>query len=525
MKKTKIALALLMSATILLAGCGGKEKGTVANSDMDLSSYPVKTDVALTYWSSLPVNISTSVDNFGATEIAKEFEKRTGIKIKYIHPAAGQEREALSLMVSANELPDIIESNWGIYPGGPTKALNEEILIPIDDYKEYAPGYFGFLEKHPEYAKGAKTDEGDHYAFVSIQDGPKLLMAAGPAVRMDWLEELGLEEPKTYDDWTNMLRAFKEKKGAEAPLSFNYANIYYFFNMFGASFDPYIDGNEVKYGPVEPEFKEALEIIHGWFEEGLLDKNIVSVDAKLIDSQVLSGKTGAVVTTGGGGIGQYMKLASKDNPKFNLAAVRYPTKDGSPNKTLPVSNNVSSTGAGITSQCAYPALAAKALDYYYTDEGYMLANFGIEGLSYNMVDGYPTYTDLILNNPDGLTVSQALGLYMKAGNGGAFVLDERYIEQYYGLPQQQKALKDWNVGVEESLSRRVPALTATTEEASEYAKLMNEIDKYRGQMIVKFITGIEPIENFDKYVETMKKLGVEKAMDIKTKALVRYNNR
>ncbi len=523
MQKIKNTLAILMGVSLLLAGCTSKDTGKV--QDIELSSYPIKTDVTLTYWRTLPTNISTSVDNFGATEIAKEYEKRTGVKVKYLHPAAGQQREALSLMVSSNELPDIIEYGWHLYPGGPTKALNEEVLIPIDEYKEYAPGYFNFLEEHPEYAKGVKTDDGEHFAFCTIQDGDKLLMASGPAVRMDWLRELGLEEPKTIDDWTKMLTAFKEKKGAEAPLSFNYANICYFFNMFGASFDPYVEDGKVKYGPVEPEFKEALVTIHEWFEKGLLDKNIVSVDAKLIDNQVLNGKTGAVITSGGGGIGQYMNMAVKENPEFDLAGVCYPTKDGTPNRNLPVSNNVSGQGKGITSQCKYPELAVKFLDYGYTEEGHILENFGIEGVSYEMKDGYPTYTDLIMNNPSGLTVSQALGLYVKAGSGSNSVLDERYIEQYYGLPQQKKALEAWGRGMEESKPKRVPSLTVTNEEASEYAKLMNEVDKYRNQMIVKFINGIEPIENFDKYVDTMKQLGVERAMEIKTNALKRYNNR
>lgn len=524
MKKSKKVLLFALSAAMLLSACG-PDNNEVSTSETDLSSYPVQTEETLTYWRSLPVNISTSVDNFGATEFAQELEKRTGITIKYLHPAAGMETEALNLMISSNDLPDIIETHWGQYPGGPNKALDEEVIISLDEYKEYAPAFFEFLKKHPEYDRPAKTDSGDHYAFVSILDGNDQLMTSGPAVRMDWLRDLGLETPKSIDDWTNMLTAFKEKKGAEAPMSFNYGNICYFFNMFEASFDPYVDGKVVKYGAIQPEFKEALLIIRDWFEKGLLDKNLVSVDSKLIDNQVLNDKTGALITSGGGGIGQYMKIGVQNNPDFDISGVPYPTKSGEPTSWVPLGNNVNGTGAAITTQAKNPALAAKALDYVYTDEGYMLANFGIEGVSYEMVDGSPKYTDLIMNNPDGLTISQALGLYMKAGNGSAFVCDSRYIQQYYGLPQQKAALSAWTTGVEESISKRVPNLTTTTEENAEYARIMNEVDKYRGQMIVKFITGIEPIENFDKYVDTMKQLGVERAMEIETQALKRFNNR
>jgi len=519
----KITL-LIMCAAFIMTACTEKNT-TVSNGDIDLSSYPVQTDETLTYWRPLPVNISMSVDNYGATEIARELETRTGIKVKYLHPVAGSTSEALNLMVASNDLPDILEYAWDGYPGGPSKALDEEVIIPLDEYKEYAPAYFAFLKEHPEYDRAAQTDNKEHYSFASIQDGDNLLMVSGPAVRMDWLEELGLDVPKSIDDWTNMLTAFKEKKGASAPMSFNYANICYFFNMFESSFEPYVDGDVVKYGAIEPSFKEALITIRSWAEKGLLDKNLISVDTKLIDNQILNDKTGATITSGGGGIGQYMKIGTQSNPKFNLTGVPYPTRSGEPSTWLPVGNNVNGYGAAITTQAKNPALAAKFLDYPYTEEGDMLVNFGIEGLSYEMVDGYPKYTDLIMNNPDGLTVSQALGLYMKAGNGGAFVLDSRYIEQYYSLPQQQAALENWTKDVTESKKRDMPTITTTTEENSEYARLMNEVTKYRDQMIVRFINGIEPIENFDKYVNTIKQLGVDRAMEIQTAALKRYNNR
>ena len=43
----------------------------------------------------------------------------------------------------------------------------------------------------------------------------------GMAMRKDWLDELGLDVPVTYDDWHNVLTAFKEQKGATAPLWIN----------------------------------------------------------------------------------------------------------------------------------------------------------------------------------------------------------------------------------------------------------------------------------------------------------------
>ena len=71
----------------------------------------------------------------------------------------------------------------------------------------------------------------------------------------------------------------------------------------------------------------------------------------------------------------------------------------------------------------------------------MLFNFGVEGVSYEMKDGYPTYTDEVMKNPDGLSITQALSKYNLASYSGPFVQDRRYVEQYSALPQQKRPLR------------------------------------------------------------------------------------
>jgi len=44
-------------------------------------------------------------------------------------------------------------------------------------------------------------------------------------------------------------------------------------------------------------------------------------------------------------------------------------------------------------------------------------------------------------------------------------------------------------------------------------------------MVIKFITGIEPLDKFDEYVERMNGYGLQRAMEIQTEALKRYNAR
>ena len=69
----------------------------------------------------------------------------------------------------------------------------------------------------------------------------------------------------------------------------------------------------------------------------------------------------------------------------------------------------------------HPELVAEFLNYGYTEEGHMLYNFGIENISYVMEDGYPRYTELITNNPDGLTMQYAMSQYMASAYGLASI--------------------------------------------------------------------------------------------------------
>ena len=523
MKKRKLALFLasVMAFTMLSTACNDKKEAS-KKLDMDLSSYPIETDVTLTYFFPLRSALGGLVENYGETPHAQEFQKRTGVKMEYIHASIGQEAEMLSLLIASNELPDIMQGNWINHKGGVDSAIEDGIIIDIGNYKEHAPGYFGKLAADGELDKAAKTDSGYYYGFSNIQTAPRLLSTTGPVIRADWLKELGLEYPETIDEWETVLTAFKEKKGALAPFSATKRS--HLYSMFGMPSGLYIDGDEYKYGNVSPEAKESIARMHDWYKKGLLDMNLATIDSKTLDSQILTGATGAAIASGGD-IGRYMSAAKEDG--FDLTGVSFPTYEkGKVNETVNVGIPINGTCvSAISGQCKYPELAAKVLDYAYTAEGEIFSNYGIEGVSYEMIDGKPTYTDAILKDPNGLSIQETLGLYVKAGTTDAFECLEGYITQYYALPQQKTALEKWQAGFEESQPKRPRPITLTTEEAQEAADIMAEVSPYVSSMLTKFITGVEPLDKFDEYVEKTYALGLQRALDLYTAALKRYNAR
>src|SRR5699024_9977344 len=147
-------------------------------------------------------------------------------------------------------------------------------------------------------------------------------------------------------------------------------------------------------------------------------------------------------------------------------------------------------------------IAAKWLDYGYSEKGHMLFNFGVEGESYNIEDDYPKYSEVITENPDGLSMGEALALHTRASYNGPFVQDRKYQEQYQNLPQQQGAIDNW---LKADDSHRLPPTTPTPEESENLANIMNEINTYVDEMRLKFIMGQESLDKYDEFVENIKK--------------------
>jgi len=178
-------------------------------------------------------------------------------------------------------------------------------------------------------------------------------------------------------------------------------------------------------------------------------------------------------------------------------------------------------GAAISKKNKNVVETVKWLDYKYGQQGSMLFNFGVEGKSYTMVNGFPTYTDDVMKNKDGLAFGVALTKYA-IPFGAPISQDTRYMEQNAALPQQKEALQLW---IQPDNKGWLPTLSLTSEEASKFATIMNDVKTYNDEMFDKFIMGAEPIENFDKFVEKLNKMNVQDAIKIEQAAYERYLKR
>lgn len=512
-KKAVRAISLLLAVAMLSACSGGKETTTAKDGD------------TVTYWVALSGNAMQTVSNLGETPFAQKLMEKLGCTIEFQHPAQGQASEKFNLMVAMGNLPDIIEYQWNnAYPGGVSKAISTGIIQKLDLEKD-APNMAKYAKENPTVDRLLKTDEGDYFGFPFIRGDEYLLTSAGPIVRADWLADLNMEEPETIDEWTAMLRAFKEQKNAKSPLSVSAANIEafgLFVGAYGIADNLYIDNGVVKYGPAQDEYKAFLTQLNQWYSEGLLDADFASIDGATVMSNIINGVSGATAGSCGSGIGRWIAAATEEG--YDLAGVKYPVLNkGDKAQFGHYSLPVTTTVAAITRDCKNKELCAKILDYGYSEEGRMLFNFGIEGESYNMVDGYPTYSDIITKNPDGLSMADALARYTVAYSEGAFIQDKRYMEQYAQLPQQKAALTNW---MDTDMKDHVmPTVNLTDAERESIATSIESIKTYKNEMEAKFIMGVESLDKFEEYQAELKNRGLEKYIECYQAAYDRYMSR
>lgn len=512
---------------------GGKETSASQNpssGETGSITYPIQDAGAFTFGMTLASAWSDRYDSFDELPLGKALEKNTGFDMEMVHV---ENKQAMNLLLASGELPDVISYNFALnYTGGESKAIQDGLIYPMSEefVKENAPDYWNVISQDPELLKQVKTPEGEIYGFAFILGDELLKGGYGLIVRDDWCEELGLELPETADEFYNMLKAFKEQKNVEIPFCISAGKLTELLDRgiitspFGlVTTDAYMDGDTVKIGYAQTEFKGVLEWLHKLYTEGLLDPNFATVDDDTITANMLTGKAGASSGTCGSVLGSWL-TTNRDVEDYSLAGTKnLVAKKGDTPMYGHYNNDVVGSVAVLTNACEEPEKLAKFLNYGYTEEGHMLYNFGIEGESYEMEDGKPVYTDKVLRNPDGLTAQQALSEYQLAYGNGPFVQDKEYLLQYYTEEEQKEALETWSEN--DAKKYKLPKITINSEEAGEYSSLTSELQTYRDEMIIKYIRGEESLDNFDVYLNTLKSMGIDRLQEIIQNAVNEYNSR
>lgn len=495
-------------------------------------------DTTLKAWSPLGEKAAQVITSNAQIPVYDVLKEMTGIGVDWINVSMTDVDTQLNLLIASHNLPDIVYYNWqNSYSGGLAKAIADNVAIPLNDLiDEYAPNFKALLERAPELKKQVALDDGTIAMFPSARTDPRVRIWFGPQIRQDWLDNLGLAMPETIEDWHAVLTAFAEQDANgngdpndEIPfVAAGASNLSVYLLSFAGGFGLVRDSfcvkdGKVVYSPAEPEYKDFLAEMAKWYDEGLIDYDFAATDGASVKSLITTDVAGSYFGSLAGNLGGYNAALKEVVPTGQIVGAPWiKAADGiAYQQEAEHAKALTGFGAVITTACKDPVAAVKWLDEHYSEAGSLLMAFGIEGKSYEMVDGKPMLTDEILHNPDGLTYDIALAKYALKPNTYEAMDDTFAIYSQYNLQTdvQKEADAVWAAG---DLSLLMPPVSLTVDESAEYSKIMSEITTYVSESIVKFIMGQTPIDEFEGFVQNLEKMNLGRAIEIEQAAYDRF---
>ncbi|SHO52916.1 extracellular solute-binding protein [Anaerocolumna xylanovorans] len=528
-KKCMSLVLVLVLAIGLLAGCakGTKEEKTGSNNaatdsiTQPESSEPVEISMFLP--SRLPEAIYDK-----DTMTFKTLAEKLNLKLDIESVVQSEAKQKFRVIVSSGDYPDVM--------AGTVSDVNtfgmSGAFMPLDDLiDQYAPNIKKYLVENKEAMAQCVGSDGKIYGIPMLS---AIRTAMGYNIRMDWLKKLNLEVPVTIDDWHNVLTAFKTNDlnghgaGDVTPLIFDRAWENYFMN-FADAWGIELNGNndywmikdgEVAFAPILPETKEFLATMAKWYKEGLIDSEFITRE-DTNNYHILNNKAGATCYWTGYIAGQNINSeVLKNDPNTNWQVIQPPVlKEGQDPKTYSQQSAIVGFSWAISSSAKNAEDIIKMFDYVYSDEGSLLFNFGIEGDSYEMVNGVPQYTDKV-NNSEGGRVN-----WLRA-NGLQALIGIRQMPEYEAASCANEDVKAqlFNYIDKDYFYPYNPTLTLTAAEQEIYDIKMSAVKTYVDEELLKFFIGSRPIGEFDDFVSRVKELGIDEMTTLKKQAYDRYKS-
>ncbi|MDR1971898.1 MAG: hypothetical protein LBQ46_08240 [Treponema sp.] len=565
MKTVKAAgiLGIVLLTIVNLSGCGrsgstGSSPGPAAsgsstaaparsgsqnvNGAVNEQSYPiVSSKITLDLWYPMAGSMGELAD-FNDAEFFQWYEEKTNIHINFIVPPANSEKDAFNLLFASGNMPDMIYSqpnlvsNAHAYRGGEDKAIEDGYFINLAEYTAFAPNFMSWVNNGQAsgLSKAVYSDRKNIYGFWGIwkpmQDS--VMPELGLAIRRDFLERVNKKIPTTYDEWYDVLKAFRDQLKIAAPLYTSKFGIDVFGEfMAGFGTAPYfyqVDGT-IKYGPLDDAYKEYLTMLHQWYNEGLLDKDFptrASVGYSADNDMMLNDKVGALVDWATR-LSETYTTRGAANSDFYLVAAPQPKKAGGPDphyRSVTGDDQLHDGCVQISADGKYIEQAIRWVDGFYAEDIYLNANYGLEsqkGVVWQEAPDGHRIGDYNFRYANPNKMSSATVLVKYWVKNPPLRVEAAQIEQ--ADENKQSAYRTWaTYDADWGIPGRT---TMTAEESTKYSSIYTDIETYVQESNVKFITGSMSLDTYDSYRDTLRRMGIGDAIAIRQAALDRYRSR
>ncbi|MCL2057701.1 MAG: extracellular solute-binding protein [Oscillospiraceae bacterium] len=488
--------------------------------------FPVVTEP---YTMTIAMPIYPNVEDIDTNYTTLVMEELTGINLEFIQmPSTPADLATkVNLMFASNDLPDCFVME---YPGFemPAATLWEAALakqiVPLDKYIEkYGEGFDSAIEylgpEKAAYVNSILTfPDGHKYTYAYMNNVDIDIYCLMTWVYIPWLEEAGLETPKTLDDFYNMALVFKNRGPNITPISAAKEQANRFIAYIGNCFQ-YTDFTwrlKVENGVVEfiannDEYRQTLEFINKLYVEKLLDpliftQSTAEFKARLAQNELTVGIINHQSPSA------YMDTTTEPMLDFHIIdALEGPT---GLKLTMDRGMQVNHT-FWVTSKCEIPAAAVRFADYFITEEGRFVGS-GVQGVDWDWGD--PGATDILGNqayykvyNVYGALPSQNMGWWI----GPTKIMDWRYSARQNDdkNPRDYESKKSIGADMLKKSAPKEYVPNAVKFENEDDQKIVTQlradITNYVEEMSALFILGDLPFSEWDRYVDEVNSLGVE----------------
>ena len=493
-------------------------------------SYPLTdTPVTMDYWIIWELSADTEYSDVSEHICLKELAEATGIQLNLLAQSQAAGQTNTNLMIASGDFPDMI--GMFSYATGMDAAVDDEVVVDIKDMiPEYAPDYYKYLiEDGNKLWKSVQTDEGHIGAFVTV--GTKPTVVDGTMTFQFMLDELGVkkEDLRTVEQYEEYLTAAKNKYGMAAPLYLpgdfmldgdTLANTYGValkVDAITGDLPWIVEDGEVKSGYLEEGFTEYVTLLHDWYQKGLIDSDTASHPTEYRDEDLIglvANKSVAVFHRGDGLVDMLSGISGEQ-----VMPIYFPTQQEG--DTLHVGGGVDTvsgeTGTVITTGCDDVELAMEFMNYCYTEDWVLPSNYGVEGKTYDIVNGEPVFQEWVYTT-EGRTFSSVLMDYTFLAMVDANV-------ETPGRSEAAKSCEDtWNANIDNQNDYPVGA-AMTIAEGDQYNRYAGDLVTLVKQYTAKFITGDEPLSNIPEFQQKLRDTGIEECIDAKQSAYDRYMER
>ena len=544
-KKKLLGIAgVALCSMLVLGACGnssdegtGEKKEVAINHD---SQFPIIKEgeeltlnimapgVGLAEWEDMPT--------------LQDYQEKTGIKLTYTTPPSADFSTKLNLAFASGDLPDIV---YGAGSQALTASMeidygSQGILLPLEEYitPEIMPNLYALTQEDPSILKSITTPDGHIYSLPMISRNATSIWWQGPMwYNGTWLDNLGVSElPKTTDELQELLTRFKNEdpngngQADEIPLTdvdMNSTRVWLMAAFGLRTRGIQVDDDVVSYTPTSENYKAFLEYMNTLYDEGLLDKEVYGQSDEQKKAKGENNQLGlfsdyfSFFTTG------RSEEEAMNDPMFQPV-----TSEWAPEAKIPGSPRISRGTFALTNVNPSPEASMRWVDYFYSEEGSKYIEQGPEGFLWEYqenADGekvrvYADGSDTNNTEDERGKITPAYGL--TTPNLVIDTTDEYHIRKTAN-EEPDTRFNDWVAKetaekMEDIAEVPFPLLYLTIEENDKVAATATDLTTYVEQMEAKFITGVEPLDNWDDYVKTIEAMGIDEYVEVYQAAYDRW---